>query len=209
MTIDAVVFDIGRVLIEWEPERFYDAKIGKARREKLFADVDLHGMNESVDLGADFKQSVYDLAAQHPDYADDIRMWHDNWLDMASPKIPHSVQLMKTLQAKGMPVFALTNFGIGTFEVARVAYPFFNDFDRAYVSGHLRMMKPDPCIYAHLEQDSGIAPGGLIFTDDRPENIAAAAARGWKTHLFERPEGWAARLVDEGVLTQKEAAYVG
>jgi 2-haloacid dehalogenase len=69
----------------------------------------------------------------------------------------------------------------------------------------MRMIKPDPNIYATLENQSGLAPENLIFTDDRPDNIAAAAARGWHTHLFTDPAGWAARLVSEGLLSQEDA----
>lgn len=205
MTIEAVVFDIGQVLIEWHPEGTYDRVIGEARRRALFAEVDLHAMNDLIDRGADFKATVYDWADRHPAWRDEVRMWHDNWLQMASPAIPHSVRLMRAVQARGVPVFALTNFGVGTFELARGTYPFFNEFDRAYVSGRLQQMKPEAAIYETLERDCAIAPDRLIFTDDRPENIEAAAARGWKTHLFEGPEGWAARLVAEGVLSEEEA----
>ncbi|MFS4581406.1 HAD family hydrolase [Phaeobacter sp. C3_T13_0] len=205
MTIKAVVFDIGRVLIEWEPERFYDAKIGKSKREALFREVDLHGMNLGVDRGDDFKGAVYALADRHPEWADEIRHWHDSWLQMASPDIPHSVRLMRELRQNGVPVFALTNFGVGTFELAKITYPFFSEFDRAFVSGHLRTIKPEAEIYAHLEQETGIAPKQLLFTDDRPENIEAAAARGWQTHLFTHPQTWADRLVSEGLLTAEAA----
>jgi 2-haloacid dehalogenase len=206
MPIDAVVFDIGRVLIEWNPEGFFDARIGPDRRTALFAEVDLHEMNLDIDRGHDFRASVYKLADQHPDWAEEIRHWHDSWIEMASPEIPHSVRLMRALQARDVPVFALTNFGVGTFEVARKAYPFFDEFDRSFVSGHLRTIKPEPEIYDHLERDTGVAPDRLLFTDDRPENIEAAAARGWHTHLFTTPDTWAARLVDEGLLTPEEAA---
>jgi 2-haloacid dehalogenase len=112
---------------------------------------------------------------------------------------------MRALQARGTPVFALTNFGVGTFAVARQTYPFFDEFDQAFVSGDLRTIKPEPEIYAHLERDTGIAPERLLFTDDRPENIEAAAQRGWHTHLFTTPDTWAARLVAEGLLTPEEA----
>lgn len=67
------------------------------------------------------------------------------------------------------------------------------------------MIKPDPRIYEMVEQDCGLPPESLLFTDDRADNIAAAAQRGWGTHLFEGWQGWAARLVAEGLLTQGEA----
>ncbi|KUF10137.1 HAD family hydrolase [Pseudoponticoccus marisrubri] len=205
MSVDAVVFDIGRVLIEWSPERFYDRVIGPERRQALFAEVDLMEMNDAIDRGADFRETVYRCADRHAHWRDEIRMWHDNWLEMASPEIPHSVRLLRALRARGVPVFALTNFGVGTFAVASAAYPFFAEFDRAFVSGHLEVMKPEPRIYEILEQETGLAPDRLIFTDDKEENVAMARARGWKTHLFTGPQGWADTLVAAGLLTEKEA----
>lgn len=206
MTIKAVVFDIGNVLLEWHPERMYDTKIGEERRRALFAEVPLAEMNLEVDRGAPFAKSVQDLAAAYPQWADEIMIWHDCWLEMASPAIDHSVRLMKALQAKGTPVFSLTNFGIDTYEIGGRAYPFMTQFDRDFISGHMGVIKPDPAIYQMLEDASGLSGDALIFTDDRAENIDAAAARGWHTHLFEGSQGWADRLVGEGLLTQAEAA---
>ncbi|WP_127901395.1 HAD family hydrolase [Solirhodobacter olei] len=203
---EAVVFDIGNVLIEWQPLRFYDRVLGEAARRELFKAVDLDGMNLSVDRGADFGASVAALADRHPEHREAILMWRDNWLEMCTPVIDHSVRLLSALRARGVPVFALTNFGAETFEIARARYAFLNDFDRHYVSAHLQVMKPEPRIYEIVEEDCGLAPEALLFADDRPENIAAAQARGWRGHLFEGPAGWAERLVSEGLLTAEEAA---
>lgn len=206
MQPEAVIFDIGNVLIEWQPERFYDAVIGEARRRAMFAAVDLHGMNDEVDRGADFRETIYATAGRYPEFEDEIRMWHDRWIELAQPVIPQSLRLMQALQARGVPVFALTNFGIGSFEVARGHYPFLDAFDRAFVSGHMGVIKPESEIYAMVEADTGLAPERLIFTDDRAENLAAAAARGWQTHHFTGPAGWAQRLVAAGLLDDREAA---
>ena len=206
MTIDAVIFDIGNVLIEWQPERFYDRVIGEDRRRAIFDTVDLHKMNDRVDRGEHFRDVIYETADQYPQIRDDIRMWHDNWIEMASPAIEHSVRLMRALQSKGVPVFALTNFGVESFAYAQTEYDFLNEFDRAYVSGHMKVIKPDADIYAQLEADCGIDPKHLLFTDDRLDNIEAAAARGWQTHLFEGATGWAARLVAEELLSKEAAA---
>ncbi len=204
--IKAVVFDIGRVLIEWHPERFYDSEIGLERRRDFFAAVDIYRMNERIDLGAPFQETVYEFAEAHPEYSTEIRLWHDSWIKMAAPDISGSVRLLRAIRAKGIPVFALSNFGIGTFETAAKHYPFFNEFDQKYVSGHLQEMKPHARIYEMLEQGSGLSPASLLFTDDVLENIDAAAARGWQTHQFNGPDGWANALVRHGVLTPEEAA---
>ncbi|UWQ29007.1 HAD-IA family hydrolase [Leisingera sp. M523] len=206
MPIDAVVFDIGRVLIEWEPERFYDSRIGADRRRQLFAQVPLHEMNLNVDRGHPFRESVYALAEQHPEWSEEIRWWHDCWLQMVPQAIPHSVRLMQALQATGTPVFALSNFGAETFELACGSYPFLRGFDRTFVSAHLKCIKPEAEIYAILERDTGVAPDRLLFTDDRLENIEAATIRGWQTHLFTTPALLAARLVQAKLLTEHEAA---
>lgn len=201
----AVIFDIGNVLIEWQPERFYDGVIGEDRRRAMFNDVDLHEMNEQVDLGHHFTDTIYAQADATPEWRAEIRMWHDRWIEMATPVIDHSVRLMKALQAKDIPVFSLTNFGIESYAYAATHYSFLNDFDRDFISGHMRVTKPNPDIYQQVEAASGLSGTDIIFTDDRLDNIRAAESQGWQTHLFEGPAGWADRLVDAGLLSQAEA----
>ncbi|QDC11113.1 HAD family phosphatase [Oceanicola sp. D3] len=205
MPVSAVIFDIGNVLIEWNPERFYDAEIGQERRERLFSEVDLHGMNDRVDRGETFRDMVMECAGANPDWHDEITLWHDRWIEMAQPAIDHSVRLLRALRAGGVPVFALSNFGIQSFELGESHYPFLAEFDRRYISGHMGVAKPDPEIYAMVEEDCGVAPEALLFADDRDDNIAMAKSRGWQTHLFEHPAGFANRLVAEGLLTEDSA----
>lgn len=201
---DAVVWDIGRVLIEYDPIRFYDRVIGPERRKALFAAVDLERYNLRSDAGESLQALIEECAQDHPDFSSEIRLFSDRWIEMASPEIPGSVHLLQALKARGIPVLALSNFGVETFEIACQHYPFLNSFDGCYVSGHLKMIKPDPAFYAVLEQGSGYAPEQLLFTDDRPENIAAAAARGWKTHLFKTPQGWAECLQKHGLIKKED-----
>jgi 2-haloacid dehalogenase len=205
MTIKAVVFDIGNVFLGWQPEQFFDSVIGEDRRRAFFSAVDLHGMNDRVDAGETFHDTLMQTKEENPDWAEEIQIWHDRWIDMAAPLIPHSERLMYALQAKGMPVFSLTNFGIQTYDMAAEVYPFMRKFDRDFISGHMGVIKPDVRIYEMLEEASGLSGDALIFADDRQDNIDAANARGWKTHLFEHPQGWADRLVSEGLLSQAEA----
>ena len=202
MAIQAVIFDIGNVLLRWQPELYYDALIGEARRREMFAEVDLHGMNERIDAGEDFRGVVYETAEAHPRWAEQIRDWHDRWPELAAPEIPESGETLRELRRNGVPVFALSNIGEATMALAEAAYPVLKDFDRRYVSGLMGVTKPDPRIYEMVEADCGLAPETLLFTDDRADNIAAAAARGWQTHLFEGPEGWAACLRAHGLLSE-------
>lgn len=200
MSIEAVIFDVGNVLIEWQPERHYDAVVGKARRKAMFETVDLHAMNDLVDQGQDFRKTVEACAEQYAEFKDEILMWYFDWIKMATPEIPKSVGLLRALRANGVPVFALTNFGIESFEFAETRYTFLTEFDRRYVSGRMGCVKPHALIYEMVEADCKIPPERLLFTDDRQENIDTAKARGWQTHLFTGPEGWEARLRSEGLL---------
>ena len=205
MQVEAVIFDIGNVLTQWQPEAFYDRAIGQARRRALFAEVDLHAMNLDIDAGALFRETIYDWADRYPQWAQEIRWWYDRWIELATPRIEGSIALLRALRSNGVPVFALTNFGRYSFEEALPKLDFLAEFDRHYVSGVMGVIKPDPRIYAMVEADCGIAPQGLLFVDDKAENIAAAGAQGWRTHQFESWQGWAMRLVAEGLLTDGEA----
>ena len=205
MRVEAVIFDIGNVLTRWQPEAFYDRVIGVARRQALFEAVDLHKMNDDIDAGALFRETIYDWAERHPAWDAEVRMWYDRWIELASPRIEGSIALQRALRAKGVPVFALTNFGRHSFAEAVPKMDFLQEFDRCYVSGEMGVIKPDPLIYQMVEQDCGIAGDRLLFADDRADNIAAAADRGWRTHQFEGWQGWAGRLVAEGLLSKAEA----
>jgi 2-haloacid dehalogenase len=202
----AAVFDIGNVLVTWAPEAFYDREIGPEARAALFAEADLHGMNEIVDAGGPFRETVYAWADRHPAWTREIRWWHDRWLELASPRIEGSIRLLRILRAKGVPVFALTNFGRDSFAFALGHIDVLNEFDRAFVSGEMGVTKPDPRIYAMVEAATGLPPAALLFADDRPENVAAAAARGWRTHQFVHVRGWAERLGAEGLLARADIA---
>lgn len=201
-----VVWDVGNVLLEWDPARYYDARIGAERRRALFAAVPLAAANLAVDAGAPFAATFDALARDHPAWSEEIGWWRDDWLSICAPPIERSVRLLRACAARAVPCRALTNFGDATWEMARRAYPFLDLFDAAHVSARLGAVKPDPAIYAAVERAVGAPSGSLLFVDDRAENVAAAAARGWRTHRFDGPAGWAGRLVAEGILTAAEAA---
>ncbi len=205
MKPEAVIFDIGNVLIEWKPERFFDAQIGVERRARFFADAPLYEMMDRIDEGEDFAATIEAYADSHPAWHAEILMFRDDWLRITDRVIAQSVRTLLALKAAGVPVFALSNFGSANFPMSCEAHPFLNAFDKRYISGDMGMKKPDAAIYAALEASCGIPAERLLFTDDRDENIEAAKARGWQTHLFDSAEGWAQALVGHGLLSEEQA----
>ncbi len=196
----AVIFDIGNVLITWNPERLYDAILpDPAERERLFAAIDLHAMNDRIDRGAPWRETVYETAEAHAEFADLIRLWHDRWIEMASPRIEGSWTILRELRRAGVPVFALSNFGVQSFSYAETHYPELAEFDRRFISGHMQVIKPEARIYEMVEEESGLKGAELFFTDDRTDNIEAAEARGWQGHLFRDPEDLRAALREAGL----------
>ena len=203
--IEAVVFDIGNVLIEWQPERYYAQRLGHERQEAFFAGYDLHGLMNEIDAGAPFSESIEAAARTHPDFADELLMLRDEWLPMTAQVMHRSVRLMRALKVAGVPVFALSNFGAENFKWSVEAHPFLAEFDRAYISGDMKMRKPFEAIYAAVEADCGIAPERLLFGDDRDDNLATARARGWQTHRVDSEDSWAQALVSQGLLSEEAA----
>lgn len=181
----AVVFDIGNVLLEWDPDRLYKKLIpDDSERAAVFETVDLSGMNEAIDAGAPFKETIYAKAQAHPEYGDLIRAWHDQWLVMGHKIIEGSWEILKELKSKKVPVLALSNFGVESYEMAQSVYPALREFDIEFISGRLKVIKPDPKIYQILEEETGYVGGDLVFFDDREDNIEAANCRSWHGRVF-------------------------
>ncbi|NNE89415.1 MAG: HAD-IA family hydrolase [Silicimonas sp.] len=198
--IKAVVWDIGNIFAMWEPEAFYDRRLGEEKRRQFFEDTQPHVMNHAFDLGADGHTLTRAHAEKYPEWAEEIHLWIDAWSEMFSTVVPGSAEIVDALAAKGVKQLALSNFGAETLEIAKEMHPALQRFDEEYVSAHLGVAKPDAGIYEALEAGSGLSGAELIFTDDKQENIDAAQARGWQTHLFVEADGWRARLEAEGLI---------
>lgn len=186
----AMVFDIGNVLVDWQPARVYEALIpDPAARAALFERVDFHNMNLAGDRNGDLAAEVEALAARHPEDAALIRAWRARWDEMFGPVLPGAEALFRATRALGLPVVALTNFAADTFLVAQRRFPILAEFDIEVVSGREGTIKPEPAIYEIVEARTGLAGADLFFADDKPENIAAAQARGWRGHVVDAVEG--------------------
>ncbi len=197
----AVVFDIGNVLVEWDPDRLYTRLMpNAAARAGLFARVDFEAMNIAGDRDGDLEAKVAALAARHPDDAAAILAWWKDWHEMFTPDIPDTAMVLRGLRDGGVPVYALSNFAADSFERAAALYPVLAEFDIPVISGREGVVKPEPRIYEILEERSGLSGPDLFFTDDRPDNIVAAQARGWRAHLFNGAAGLRIALASAGIL---------
>ena len=207
---DAVVFDVGNVLVEWEPRLLYrQLSDDDEAIEAFLAQVCTSEWNHRLDLGEPWDGLVCDLAAAHPDHRDWILAYQHRWEEMLGDVITESVAAVTSLRAAGVPVFALSNFSAETWPLAAARYEVLSMFDDIVISGDVGIAKPDPAIFALAARRFGVAPGRTLFVDDRADNIAAAAAGGWLTHHFTDPAGLHRALARLGLPTPRSGAGGG
>lgn len=184
--IDSVVFDIGNVLIRWDPKNLYrQMGYSDARTDAIMVETRLPEINHSeLDAGAPYGETCERLAANFPQHAEFILAFHTGWPQMLGGAITENVTIQAELRQAGMPVHAISNFSREKFEIARVEFPFLDHFDELVVSGDVGMVKPDAAIFKLLIERSGIAPARSIFIDDSAANIATAQELGFLTVHF-------------------------
>ena len=196
-TIDLVLFDLGGVLIDWEPRRLYRKIFAEeAAMEQFLAAVCTPAWNLELDRGRPFAAAVAELVARHPAQRQPIEAYHQRWIEMIGGPIDHTVTLLERLQGAALQLRALTNWSAETFPLVRhdPAYAFLDHFETIYVSGELGMIKPDDDIFHHVLDDLGMAPERILFIDDSAKNIATADRLGFATHHFSEPAGLEADL---------------
>ncbi|WP_299475187.1 HAD family phosphatase [uncultured Roseibium sp.] len=190
-SITTVVFDIGNVLIEWNPEILYRQLIPDPLERKTFLEtVCTSDWNLQQDLGRSWKEGVETLTVQFPDKADLIAAYSDRWHDMVPGEIPGTRQLLTELASKGVPLYAVTNFSAEKFVEAQDRFPFLKtSFLDTVVSAHERLIKPDPKIYEVLFERNDLKPVDCFFIDDSKANVAAARSVGMSAHHFQSAAG--------------------
>ncbi|MBX3529205.1 MAG: HAD family phosphatase [Rhizobiaceae bacterium] len=180
-----IVFDIGKVLIHYDPDLPYKRIIPDAeRRAWFFANVCTHEWNLEQDRGRTFADAEALLIAQFPHEADNIRAFRKHWHEMVSHSYDDSVAIMRDLMAQGRDVTMLTNFSAETFVDARKLFPFLNEPRGVTVSGEIGLIKPDRGIYDRHVADFGLEPRASLFIDDSAKNVEGAKAAGWQAVLF-------------------------
>ena len=197
----AVVFDVGRVLIEWDLRHLFAKLIDDPDRLDWFlANVVTEQWHYQHDAGRPLDEMLPELKALHPDHEPLIDAYRARFLETIPHKVPGTFALVERLAERGVPMFALTNFGAEFWAQYHATEPLLRHFRDIVVSGEEGCLKPDPCFYAIAEERFGLPGAALLFTDDKQDNIDAAAGRGWHTHLFTEAAGLEARLIAEGLL---------
>jgi 2-haloacid dehalogenase len=195
-----VVFDLGAVLIDWNPRYLYrDLFDGDERAmERFLAAVCTPTWNEQMDAGRPFAEATEELAALHPDQADLIRAYGSRWHDMLGGAFEETVAIVRGLQAAGTPVYALSNWSAETFPAAMAKYPFLGDMDGILVSGEIKAIKPDPAIFREFMRRFSLRPDQIVFIDDNQPNVDAARSLGWTAFRFESAEQTGRELLQLG-----------
>ena len=184
-----VVFDLGGVLIDWDPRYAYRQMGGTDEEIEHFLEhVATSEWNRQFDAGLPFTEGIAARAEEFPDHAEWLEAWWSRWPDMLGGPIEGTVAILRELKERGTPLYALTNWSAETFPIARERFEFLTWFRGIVVSGEVEKAKPDAEIYHHLVDDFGIEPADAVFIDDSEPNVEAARALGFHGIRFTDPD---------------------
>lgn len=190
MPPDTVIFDLGRVLIEWDPRHLYRTLFAgdEAAMERFLDTVVTGAWNAEQDRGRPFAEATALLRAEHPDQAALIEAYHLRWPEMMPGEIAGSVAILRELHAAGVALHAITNWSAETYPYALARFDWLALFRSITVSGHERLIKPDPAIFTLMLERNGLTPSRCLFIDDSPPNVATADRLGLHGVLFTTPD---------------------
>lgn len=182
------VFDVGNVLIRWDPFRVYREMIpDEAKRHWFLQNVCTAAWNLEQDRGRSWEEGVALLVASHPEWEAQIRAYDERWHEAVPGLIEDSVAVLEDLKARGDKVYAITNFSREKWAECLIRFPFLQSFDGVVVSAHERVIKPDPAIYRVLFERYDLVPEDCIFIDDSAKNIETARTLGMQGIHFVEP----------------------
>jgi 2-haloacid dehalogenase len=203
-TVHAAVFDLGGVLVDWNPRRLYRKLLeDDAAVEAFLAEICTQEWNAQQDLGRPWSEAVESLARQHPGHRRLIAAYRDRWEEMLGGPIEETVAVLAELRAVGLPLYALSNWSAETFPIARSRYGFLDWFTGIVISGEVRLGKPDPRAFSYLLDRYGLEAGTTVFIDDSERNIAAAAELGMIAIRFQGGQRLRADLAALGLLPRE------
>ncbi len=197
--VSAVVFDIGGVLLEWDPMLVYRHLLPDPRDlDRFLAEICNPAWNATLDAGRPFDEACDELAARHPDHAGLIHAWKRQD-EMIAGEVVGTAELVDRLHGAGVPLYLLTNMPTEVFAARRARYPVLQQFDGAVVSGEEGVLKPSPEIFAILRDRYALHPATTLFVDDMEANVAGARAAGFLAHRFVDAPALKANLREHGL----------
>lgn len=194
---DTVVFDLGGVLVDWNPRYLYRQLFNgdDASMERFLAEVCTQDWNEQQDAGRAWEHAITEATARHPHHAQMIRAYHDRWEEMLAGSFPEVVAILDELRGTDIRLFALTNWSQHTFPRAIDRFGFLQWFEDIIVSGREGIIKPDPAIFGLLTTRFGVTPARAVFIDDSRKNVDAAARLGFRAIHFQNASQLRTELV--------------
>ena len=198
---DTVVFDLGNVLVAWDPRLLYRQLLpDDAAVESFFAEVDFAAWNHAQDAGRPFAGAVAEQAARFPHRRELLAAYQERFAETLDGPIEGSVAILHELHARGVRLLALTNWSAETFPVARESFDFLKVFEGVVVSGEEGVAKPDPRVFEILLGRYEVDPARAVYVDDSPRNVVAADEAGLTALHFTDPARLRADLVGLGLL---------
>jgi 2-haloacid dehalogenase len=200
--VDTVLFDLGAVLIDWNPRYLYRPLFNGDEKamERFLAEIVPPEWNHQIDAGKPFSEAVAERITAHPAHAELISLWKDDWIKMLREPIAESVVILSELRQKGHRLYALTNWSAETFPVARAKFDFLDWFEDIVVSGEVKLAKPDPRVFALTIERCRLDPARTVFIDDSPHNVEAGRNAGLHALHFTGPQQLRTELVRLGLI---------
>lgn len=196
-----VVFDLGGVLIDWNPRYLYRQLLaGDDEVERFVTEIVTQDWNVQQDRGRSWADAVAKLSAEHPEHAELIAAYDARWAETIAGQIDGTVEILAELRDAGVTLYALTNWSAEKFPIARERFEWLAWFDGIVVSGEERLIKPDAQIYRVLFDRYGVEPSSAVYIDDNEANVRAAEDLGMTGLHFTDAATLRTELVDAGVL---------
>ena len=199
--LTTVIFDLGGVLIDWDPRHLYRQLFDDPdEMESFLAEVTTAEWNQHQDAGRPWAEAIEILVAEHPERRELIEAFHRRWPETLGGEIPGTLDVLAELRGAGVRLLALSNWSAETFPVALERFDFLAWFEGILISGEVGMNKPDRRIFEHLAERFGIEPAAAVFVDDSAANIDAATQLGFRTIRFTDATALRRELLHLGLL---------
>ena len=200
---EAVIFDLGGVLIDWSPEYLFRKMFdgNEAEMAYFLSTVCPLEWNEEQDAGRSFAVAIEERSKLYPEYATYIEAYHGRWEEMIRGEISGTVEILSNLRGNGTPLYALSNWSAETYPLVEKRFQFLGWFDEVFISGHVGKAKPDPDFYQFMLDQLNKDAGECLFIDDNKRNILAAEQLGFQVIHFSSPDTLLSELIGLEILS--------